>query len=148
MVCMYCDCVSGDSELTSLQACQLSDCGKCASCRDMIKFGGTGRSKQACVHRRYGMLDFICPGKHSPRSTFCMPIIIRVGNIAHLIVSFGISTQVRQVHKDMYTTPCRCPNMAVQVAEECEEDDAENDPDLKDLVSCLLDHVHVLLPAV
>ena len=34
------------------EACQLADCGKCSSCRDMLKFGGTGRSKQACVHRR------------------------------------------------------------------------------------------------
>ncbi|KAG8247308.1 DNA (cytosine-5)-methyltransferase 1, partial [Homalodisca vitripennis] len=34
------------------EACQLSDCGTCPSCVDMIKFGGTGRSKQACVKRR------------------------------------------------------------------------------------------------
>ena len=52
-----------------------------------------------------------------------------------------------------YSLPCpsfspppilRCPNMAVQVAEECEEEDAdmaENDPDLKPVVSPML---HVL----
>lgn len=34
------------------EACQLPDCGKCNHCRDMIKFGGSGRSKQACIHRR------------------------------------------------------------------------------------------------
>lgn len=34
------------------EACQLPDCGKCRSCSDMVKFGGTGRSKQACLARR------------------------------------------------------------------------------------------------
>ena len=34
------------------EACQLPDCGKCRSCMDMVKFGGTGRSKQACLARR------------------------------------------------------------------------------------------------
>ena len=34
------------------EACQLPDCGKCSACQDMLKFGGSGRSKQACVHRR------------------------------------------------------------------------------------------------
>ena len=34
------------------EVCQLADCGKCTACHDMVKFGGSGRSKQACVHRR------------------------------------------------------------------------------------------------
>ncbi|XP_052224566.1 DNA (cytosine-5)-methyltransferase 1-like isoform X2 [Dreissena polymorpha] len=34
------------------EACQSSDCGKCAACKDMVKFGGTGRAKQACHERR------------------------------------------------------------------------------------------------
>lgn len=34
------------------EACQLPDCGKCSSCRDMIKFGGFGRGKQACLLRK------------------------------------------------------------------------------------------------
>ncbi|XP_054724016.1 DNA (cytosine-5)-methyltransferase PliMCI-like [Uloborus diversus] len=34
------------------EACQLPDCGQCTFCRDMIKFGGSGRSKQACRQRR------------------------------------------------------------------------------------------------
>ncbi|KAK5639618.1 hypothetical protein RI129_012110 [Pyrocoelia pectoralis] len=34
------------------EACQTSDCGKCSHCRNMLKFGGTGRSKQACLMRR------------------------------------------------------------------------------------------------
>ncbi|XP_076436549.1 DNA (cytosine-5)-methyltransferase 1-like [Babylonia areolata] len=34
------------------EVCQLSDCGKCVSCRDMVKFGGPGRIKKGCVHRR------------------------------------------------------------------------------------------------
>lgn len=32
--------------------CQQPDCGLCNACKDMIKFGGTGRSKQACIRRR------------------------------------------------------------------------------------------------
>lgn len=34
------------------EVCQMPDCGECASCKDMVKFGGSGRSKQACVQRR------------------------------------------------------------------------------------------------
>ncbi|XP_063536239.1 DNA (cytosine-5)-methyltransferase 1-like [Cydia strobilella] len=34
------------------EACQLPDCGECNACRAMAKFGGQGRSKQACVRRR------------------------------------------------------------------------------------------------
>ena len=33
--------------------CQQTDCGKCHFCRDMVKFGGSGRSKQSCVLRKY-----------------------------------------------------------------------------------------------
>jgi DNA (cytosine-5)-methyltransferase 1 len=32
--------------------CQQTDCGKCHFCRDMVKFGGSGRSKQSCVLRK------------------------------------------------------------------------------------------------
>ncbi|RZF31855.1 hypothetical protein LSTR_LSTR009502 [Laodelphax striatellus] len=38
------------------EACQQPDCGTCISCKDMVKFGGSGRSKQSCVNRR-------CPNK-------------------------------------------------------------------------------------
>nr|XP_022900238.1 DNA (cytosine-5)-methyltransferase PliMCI-like [Onthophagus taurus] len=34
------------------EACQSSDCGKCVFCRSMLKFGGSGKSKQACKTRR------------------------------------------------------------------------------------------------
>ncbi|CAH1179610.1 unnamed protein product [Phaedon cochleariae] len=34
------------------EACQSPDCGECNHCKDMLKFGGTGKSKQACKHRR------------------------------------------------------------------------------------------------
>ncbi|XP_014605619.1 PREDICTED: DNA (cytosine-5)-methyltransferase PliMCI-like [Polistes canadensis] len=34
------------------EACQQSDCGTCIACKDMVKFGGTGKSKQACFKRR------------------------------------------------------------------------------------------------
>lgn len=34
------------------EACQLPDCGKCSHCKDMVKFGGSGRAKQACKMRR------------------------------------------------------------------------------------------------
>ena len=34
------------------EACQQTDCGKCNCCRDMVKFGGSGRSKKSCVRRK------------------------------------------------------------------------------------------------
>lgn len=35
------------------QVCQQPECGKCKACKDMVKFGGSGRSKQACQERRW-----------------------------------------------------------------------------------------------
>ena len=32
--------------------CLASDCGKCEYCKDKPKFGGPGRKRQACVHRK------------------------------------------------------------------------------------------------
>ena len=34
------------------EACQMADCGECKHCKDVVKFGGSGRSKQACIRRR------------------------------------------------------------------------------------------------
>ena len=34
------------------EACQQTDCGKCNCCRDMVKFGGSGRTKKCCVTRK------------------------------------------------------------------------------------------------
>ncbi|XP_075758636.1 DNA (cytosine-5)-methyltransferase 1 isoform X2 [Pelodiscus sinensis] len=34
------------------EVCQQPECGKCKACQNMIKFGGSGRSKQACLQRR------------------------------------------------------------------------------------------------
>ncbi|XP_057663832.1 DNA (cytosine-5)-methyltransferase PliMCI-like [Diorhabda carinulata] len=34
------------------EPCQSPDCGECNHCKDMLKFGGSGRAKQACKRRR------------------------------------------------------------------------------------------------
>ena len=34
------------------EACFKQDCGNCSSCKDMIKFGGTGTKKQCCKERK------------------------------------------------------------------------------------------------
>ena len=34
------------------EACQQTDCGKCSCCRDMVKFGESGRTKKSCVSRK------------------------------------------------------------------------------------------------
>ncbi|XP_078007936.1 DNA (cytosine-5)-methyltransferase 1-like [Phascolarctos cinereus] len=34
------------------EVCQQAECGTCEACEDMVKFGGSGRSKQACLRRR------------------------------------------------------------------------------------------------
>ena len=36
----------------SCDACSKDDCGQCTNCKDMIKFGGTGRKKQCCLQRQ------------------------------------------------------------------------------------------------
>lgn len=67
------------------EACQNTDCGKCNHCRDMVKFGGSGRSKQSCVERK-------------------------------------------------------CPNMAVQVAEDDEEPENLLEPEAVEVVDIDFDH--------
>lgn len=44
------------------EVCQQPDCGKCKSCRDMVKFGGTGRKKQCCEGRRFVSSTIEHPG--------------------------------------------------------------------------------------
>ncbi|KAF2360331.1 S-adenosyl-L-methionine-dependent methyltransferase [Trinorchestia longiramus] len=34
------------------EACLRQDCGECSNCKNMIKFGGSGRAKQCCKERR------------------------------------------------------------------------------------------------
>ena len=36
----------------SCENCLLDDCGQCANCHDMKKFGGPGRKKQRCIKRK------------------------------------------------------------------------------------------------
>ena len=38
-------------------ACMKADCGKCNHCKNMTKFGGSGRSKQACILRKCPNVD-------------------------------------------------------------------------------------------
>ena len=38
--------------------CQQADCGECRFCLDLVKFGGTGRSKQSCIHRKCPNIAF------------------------------------------------------------------------------------------
>jgi len=45
-------------------ACNNSDCGLCNFCKDMIKYGGTGKSKQSCITRQ-------CLQPMLPNSTTC-----------------------------------------------------------------------------
>ena len=34
------------------EQCNRPDCGECPNCKDKLKFGGTGRKRQACVSKR------------------------------------------------------------------------------------------------
>lgn len=34
------------------EVCHQPECGQCKACKDMVKYGGQGRSKQACLERR------------------------------------------------------------------------------------------------
>jgi len=33
-------------------ACSKDDCAECVNCKDMVKFGGTGKKKKCCVQRQ------------------------------------------------------------------------------------------------
>ena len=41
------------------EACLETDCGECTNCKNMIKFGGPGTSKQACVKRRCPNMEIV-----------------------------------------------------------------------------------------
>ncbi|XP_015706227.1 DNA (cytosine-5)-methyltransferase 1-like [Coturnix japonica] len=43
------------------EVCQQPECGTCKACQNMVKFGGSGRSKQACLQRRSAPLRPIEP---------------------------------------------------------------------------------------
>ena len=34
------------------ESCLASECGDCVHCKDMVKFGGSGKSKQACIKKK------------------------------------------------------------------------------------------------
>ena len=56
------------------EKCQQPDCGKCNACRDMVKFGGSGRAKQCCTERRLVKrpvytCDFWCDFAYKTRPT-------------------------------------------------------------------------------
>ena len=39
------------------EGCTREDCGECHHCKDKKKFGGPGRLRQACVHRKCEFID-------------------------------------------------------------------------------------------
>jgi len=47
------------------EACMRSDCGKCNHCKDMTKFGGSGKSKQACILRKCPNMEVQDEGEDS-----------------------------------------------------------------------------------
>ena len=63
------------------EVCQLPDCGKCKSCRDMVKFGGTGRKKQCCEERR-----FVCKKRSGKKDNFTMiPSLVPFTKVSEII---------------------------------------------------------------
>ena len=53
----------------SCEACARQNCGDCHYCRDMPKFGGEGKLRQPCVHRR-------CLSMHPPMGAFGRPLAL------------------------------------------------------------------------
>lgn len=41
------------------EACLEIDCGECANCKNMIKYGGPGTSKQACIKRKCPNMEIV-----------------------------------------------------------------------------------------
>ena len=39
------------------EGCTREDCGTCHHCKDKKKFGGPGRLRQACVHRKCELIE-------------------------------------------------------------------------------------------
>ena len=54
MLCVFCQAKQGPRRTRCgvCEACQQPDCAQCKHCKDMTKFGGSGRSKQCCINRR------------------------------------------------------------------------------------------------
>ena len=108
------------------ETCQQPDCGKCSACADMVKFGGTGRSKQACVSRRSVI------GNTLKMHCICTPECTMYMFIYCICVSLYACDNFYFL-SILYLSPLRCPYMAIQTAEE-EEDNDSVDPDLKNVV--------------
>ena len=43
--------VLNEHQCGTCDKCLAKDCGECNHCKDMVKFGGSGKSKQCCVNR-------------------------------------------------------------------------------------------------
>ena len=43
----------------SCSGCTRDDCGQCRNCLDMIKFGGSGKKKQACVLQKCSQISAV-----------------------------------------------------------------------------------------
>lgn len=77
--------------------CQMQDCGKCSHCRDMIKFGGPGRKKQACILRK-------CTnkGNYGDKCTVKYCIVIHTG--------------IKEVEKQVSSSQCQDITNNLEVA--------------------------------
>ncbi|NXD60431.1 DNMT1 methyltransferase, partial [Corvus moneduloides] len=64
------------------EVCQQPECGKCKACQNMVKFGGSGRSKQACLQRRCvtPALPSAWPGGFSLGTSPPAPLLGQVGS--------------------------------------------------------------------
>ena len=83
------------------EACQQTDCGKCSACRDMVKFGGTGRRSVV---------------------GFCFSFQLSFLRRAIFFFFYIACVSTSAFHSKQSCVLRKCPNMAVQVAE---DDDIE-----------------------
>ncbi|XP_065647414.1 DNA (cytosine-5)-methyltransferase PliMCI isoform X3 [Hydra vulgaris] len=97
------------------EICQQPDCGVCRSCKDMVKFGGSGRSKQCCINRRCPNLavqeaeeDALCsqdedePMLKSPSKTDISPRHHRKGQEKKSFVKWACEDFVERKGKKLY----------------------------------------------
>ena len=110
------------------EACQQPDCGTCAPCKDMVKFGGSGRWKQCCVNRRWAHSVTMVTMLGS-----CLYIYRCVcGCVCVCMCALCVCVCVCVcVHVCVCVCVCvfflRCPYMAVKAADEDDENEVDMD---------------------
>ena len=123
--------------------CKRGDCGVCNHCKDMTKFGGSGKSKQACKERKCN--NMAVKEKEDSSSETDEPVVEKckrgdcgVCNHCKDMTKFGGSGKSKQACKER-----KCNNMAVKEKEDSSSETDEPVVEKLTIKTCIVKYCQV-----